>query len=63
MGRNRNFVVSNQTRSIMPHPLVSKFSSSFLDFRESVIQNLFLLEFFQKSFSIHIYNGCEQIKS
>ena len=27
----------------MPHPLVSKFSSSFLDFRESVIQNLFLV--------------------
>lgn len=27
----------------MSHPLVSKFSSSFLDFRESVIQNLFLV--------------------
>ena len=27
----------------MPHPLVSKFSSSFLDIRESVVETLFLV--------------------
>jgi hypothetical protein len=37
-----NFVLTKQLTK-MPHPLVSKFSSSFLDIRESVIETLFLV--------------------
>ncbi len=37
-----NFVLPKQLTK-MPHPLVSKFSSSFLDIRESVIETLFLV--------------------
>jgi hypothetical protein len=37
-----NFVLPKQFTKT-PHPLVSKFSSSFLDIRESVIETLFLV--------------------
>lgn len=39
----RNFVALNKPHYLMLHPLIDKFTPSFLDFRKSTIQNLFLV--------------------